>query len=122
MIELEDLRVDAEKGDADVQKSLGDMYRDGATGLDADLHWVIDRYSDSAKQGHVEALHELGDIYRFGKVADQDYAAAHFYYGLAAAKGNEHSARILEQVASNMTSDQIVKSIQFAREWDEANG
>jgi len=75
---LERMEELAEQGDAESQKVLGDMYRYGRGGQDADkaLEW----YHKSAEQGHAAAQLELGHIYYIGTaVSKNDFKALRWY-------------------------------------------
>jgi len=87
---IEQLRGMAEKGSAEAQTKLGDLYKEGknvAQNLQESAKW----YKKAAEQGFAEAQHKLGELYLEGKgsvgdpeeamkwlrkSADQGYVAA----------------------------------------------
>ena len=73
----------AERGVAEVQYNLGQIYNEGK-GVLVDkakaLHW----YSKAGEQGHAKAQQVLGVMYRFGFGVPKDDAKAAYWYRKAA--------------------------------------
>ena len=57
--EIEELRLQAEQGDASAQYNLGVMY-DRGDGVDQDYQEALKWYRLAAKQGNAEAQRDLG--------------------------------------------------------------
>ena len=55
-------RLAAEQGDADAQKVLGDMYKQGQ-GVPRDYQEALKWYRLAAEQGNAKAQHNLGVMY-----------------------------------------------------------
>lgn len=47
----------------------------------------------------------------------RDYVPAHIWYNLAAAQGDEVAAQFRDDLAEQMTRDQIAEAQRLAREW-----
>lgn len=77
----------ADQGDAEVQLTLGYMYRDGK-GVAQDDPDAVEWFRKAAKQGHAQAQFELGEFYYVGsRKIPQDYYEAVDWYRKAAAQG-----------------------------------
>lgn len=62
------------------------------------------QWLESARQGHVESLYELGKMYGEGQGVLQDFVTAHAYFNVAAAKGHKQAVQarqILDDMMSN---------------------
>lgn len=83
---LEQLKALAEKGNADAQLKLADLYR---TGKDAaqNLQEAAKWYRKAADQGVAEAQFRLGELYMEGKGVAQDAKEAAAWLEKAAAQG-----------------------------------
>ena len=58
-------------------------------------------------------------MYVEGRGVIQDYLLAHMYSNLVASQGRENADHNRDAVALRMTSEQIVKAQQMAKEWIE---
>ena len=106
----------AEQGDASGQYNLGVMY-DTGLGVPQDYAEVIRWYRLAAEQGHATAQYNLGFMYSNGQGVPQDYVSAHMWLNVAAATGDEDARKARENVAANMTREQIAEAQARAREW-----
>jgi TPR repeat protein len=77
----------AEQGDAEVQKSLGDMYFYGQ-GVAQDHAEAVKWFRKAAGQGDASAQNRLGDRYFFGQGVALDYAEAVKWFRKAAEQGD----------------------------------
>ena len=77
----------AEKGYADAQLYLGDMYYQGK-GITQDYSKAANWYTKAAEQGYADAQLYLGDMYRHGEGVVQDCAKAVEWYTKAAEQGD----------------------------------
>ncbi len=82
--------VGAEQGNAVAQYNLGIRYLHGS-GLEADDRMAFEWLAKSAAQGYVEAVGELGTLYRFGRGAARDLLAAAELHIAAAEQGDPTS-------------------------------
>ncbi len=81
------LRSPADRGKADAQFLLGDMYSKG-DGVPQNLADATKWYHKAANQGHAEAQFRLGFIYVEGLGVPQDYAEGVSWYLKAADQGD----------------------------------
>ena len=71
----------------------------------------------AAEQGNPDAQVALGSFHHTDEGIPQDYAQAHMWFNLAAARGNTHAAKNRDIVAEKMTADQIVEAQRLASDW-----
>ena len=108
--------VDAEKGDAFAQFSLGFMYNNGQ-GVAQDYKEALKWYTKAAEQGIAKAQNNLGVMYVKGQGVAQDYKSAHMWFNIAAANGASNADKGRDLLAKEMTPSQIEKAQDMAREW-----
>ena len=119
--EIDALRVRAGAGDAEAQRNLGGMYRNG-NGVPQDNAEAARWYRLAADQGDVDAQINLAVMYEHGVGVPQDYVQAHMWSNLAAARGNEMALENRDMVAEQMTPADISEAQRLAREWLEEHG
>ena len=113
-------RLAAEQGLAFAQVNLGLMY-EGGRGVPLDLQEAAKWHRLAAEQGRPTAQFMLAVKYRYGSGVPQDFVQAHKWANLAAAntdnKEDQTAAMGLrDEVASQMTTEQIAEAQQLARE------
>ena len=64
-----------------------------------------------------EDLFDLGIAYATGEDVEPDLVAAHKWFNLAARAGNENAADHRQDLAIEMTDDEIAAAQRAAREW-----
>jgi hypothetical protein len=111
---LREFRPLAEQGDADAQFNLGLMYYNGL-GVPQDYKTAVKWYTLAAEQGIVDAQYNLGWMYYKGQGVSQDYVYAHMWRNVVAFNGYE-TGDLRDEVAKEMTADQIEKAEQLAQE------
>ena len=84
--DFKSLKALAEKGDAEAQFILGDMYYK-AEGVEKDLKEAAKWYRKSAEQGNAKAQWSLGRMYRFGLRVEKDLKEAEKWWRKAAEQG-----------------------------------
>jgi TPR repeat protein len=132
----------AEKGNAEAQYMLGQIYEDGGMGMavpDSDGSYTDGRvvnfhpvpndfglaakwYRMAAKQGNALAQNHLGSIYADGRGVPQDYAEAYFWLSLASANGSHSSTNGVDDrdlAASHLTKTVLLQTQERARKWFE---
>ena len=114
--DADDCRVKAEQGDAYAQYILGWMYKDGQ-GVLQDYKEAVKWYTKSAEQGIALAQLNLGVMYYLGRGAPQDYVMAHMYFNIAAVSGGKEAIKFRGIVKKDMTTSQIERAQDLAREW-----
>lgn len=106
----------AEQGLAAAQSMLGIMYAEG-WGVPQDFVEAVKWHRLAAEQGNVDAQYGLGFRYWAGRGVPQDYVLAHMWWNLAAAQGDDIAAGARDNLASQMTADQIAEAQRLARAW-----
>jgi len=106
----------AVQGHADAQVNLGILY-DYGRGVPQDLKMAVRWYRRSANQGNDLAQRKLGMMYERGDGVPQDYVQAYMWYKLGAANGGKPGAVLRDELATRMTSDQLVEAQKLVREW-----
>jgi TPR repeat protein len=119
------LRKAAEKGDAEAQGALGDLYDSDQGGLQ-DYEQAAFWYRKAADQGDTDAQWSLGGLYLDGQGVPRDYAEAYFWYDLAAAGEQDASdskqvAKSRDEAASHLTPADLSREQERARKWFEAH-
>ena len=104
----------AEQGYAHAQFNLGLMYYNGL-GVPQDYKTAVKWYTLAAEQGVVDAQYNLGWMYYKGQGVSQDYVYAHMWRNVVAFNGYE-TGDLRDEVAKEMTADQIEKAEQLAQE------
>lgn len=115
------IRKAAEQGNADAECIVGGMYYFGDT-VPKDYAQALVWYRKAADQGNAGAQSALGGMYGDGQGVPQDYVEAHKWYNLSAAHEpiaqlREMTVKSRDLLAAKMTSAQIAKAQQLAREW-----
>lgn len=79
-------RMAAERGDADAQRNLAQLFKDGV-GVAQDYSIAADWCRRSAEQGHSVGQAMLGEMYYVGQGVSQDYSEALKWFTAAAEQG-----------------------------------
>ena len=74
-------------------------------------------YSNITNAGCANTLFELGLIYATGRDGEPDLIAAHKWFNIAAFRGLEAAKARREEIAKDMSRDQIALAQREAREW-----
>ncbi len=94
---VNDLRVAAERGDADAQFALADHYYSGV-GVIKDFTEAARWYRKAAEQGEARAQSALAMCYLLGKGVPKDHAEAVKWCRKAAAQGDEGAQNFLREI------------------------
>ena len=62
-------------------------------------------------------LYRAGLAYSLGDDVEIDLVAAHKFFNLAAARGHEAAKELRQEMADQMSSDEVRAALQAAREW-----
>ena len=106
----------AAQGDKGAQVTLGFLYAMGR-GVSQDYALAREWYLKAAAQGVALAQYSLGLLYANGQGVSQDYVQAHMWVNLAAAQGQEEAVAMRDEIAQEMTPEQIAEAQRLAREW-----
>ena len=109
-------RKSAEQGFAPAQYNVA-LWYDLGKGVKQDYKQAVQWYRKSAEQGHAPAQFKLGLLYSDGQGVTQDYVLAHMWLNIAASSGNKNATKTRDILAKKMSSSQIEKAQDMAREW-----
>ena len=70
-----------------------------------------------AELGHTGAQSYLGMMYYLGQADAQDYVLAYKWANIAVANGEPTAAKLRDEVARQLTPDQIARAERMAQEW-----
>ncbi len=92
------------------------MYNNGQ-GVPQDQPEAFKWYLKAAEQGNALGQNNLGEMYAQGQGTTQDLVQAHMCFNLAAAQGNTKAQENRDELAQQMTPDQISEAERLAAEW-----
>jgi TPR repeat protein len=113
-------RLATEQGHANAQLNLAGMYYHGQ-GVTQDYKEALKWTQLAAEQGHANAQYNLGLLYAKELGVIKDYVIAHMWFNIAVSNGNEAAKTSKYEAESLMTSEQIVKAQELARECIKKN-
>ena len=93
----------------DFQKGLEAYYK-------GDYATALKEWKPLAEGGYIDAQNNLGIMYDNGKGVLQDYVYAHMWANISASNGEKKGAEVRDIIAKDMTSSQIEKAQDLARE------
>ena len=111
---LKEWKILAEEGDPSSQYNLGVMYRMGK-GVAQDDEEAAKWYRLAADQGDAGSQFLLGYMYLNGIGVPQNNLRAHMWVNIAASQGIEGAAGERDNLAKEMTPEDIVLAQQMAR-------
>lgn len=114
-------RLVAEKGNAEAQNALGELYGNG-DGVPEDPAEALKWIRLAANQGYAEALHNLGYVHGKGHGVKQDLERAHFFFDLAARLGYAPASDYRAKVAKKLRPAQVAETKRRARDWLDKHG
>ena len=107
----------AEAGHARAQQNLGVMFEQGA-GVPQDYREAARWFRRSAEQGNLNAKLNLGVMLEQGVPGlPVNVVLAHMWFNLAAAQGSVDAAKFRDEVAANMSPEQVAEAQRLAQEW-----
>jgi len=113
-------RMAAEQGDAGAQFNLGLMYGNGQ-GVPRDFAEAMKWWRKAAEQGLAIAQYYLGMAYANGEGVTQDYISAYMWYDIAPSNGYKPATEKRDDLAKEMTSDDIEEAKERAQTCLESN-
>lgn len=113
---LELFQKSAKQGFSDAQYHLGLMYLNGEGVTQSDKE-AVKWFREAAEQGDDLAQYSLAAMYLYGKGVKKDLVKAHMWSNLAARQGNKDAEKARDQIAHNMTPEEIINARLMAREW-----
>jgi hypothetical protein len=92
------------------------MYVEGQ-GVPVDNREAVKWLNKAAEQGGVLAQAELGALLYLGQGVTVDFVKSHMWLSLAAISGNKDAAKIRDNMAPEMSTEQLTESQRLVREW-----
>ena len=112
--------LSAEQGNVNAQNNLGIKYEQGL-GVPQDYKVAVRWYTLAAEQGNTIAQNNLGYAYAKGQAVIQDYVYAHMWWDIAATNGDDYAKSNKSKVKGMMSSSQIEKAQNLAKECVKKN-
>jgi hypothetical protein len=78
---------------------------------------MADMASMAEARPSAERFFELGMMYSTGDEADADLVAAHKWFNLAAANGVAEASMYRQEIAREMSAEEVAAAQRAAREW-----
>ena len=78
---------------------------------------MVERAEIAAGTNNASALLELGIMYSTGRDVEQDLVSAHKCFNLAALQGLKEAREYRQEIATEMTSEEIAEAQRQARDW-----
>lgn len=110
----------AEQGHAEAQFNLGVMTANG-WGVAMDDAAAAGWYELAAEQGFTQAQTSLAGLYRSGRGVEQSTVEAYRWYSIAAKLGDMNAEFKLDEVAIDLSPEEIAAAKQLANAWLEEN-
>ena len=104
---LDETKALAETGDAEAQFALGNIYAEGKL-VPNDFAVATVWFRKAADQGYAEAMYSLGVIYRAGFSVPVNFAESYVWYCLAEKSGFETASEDCEDLASDLSPEELV--------------
>src|SRR5579864_3795 len=114
--QLEEVRQQAERGDANAQLELGAAYasgKDDVQNYPEAVKWL----TRSAEQGNATAATSLGAFYWAGRGVTQDYVQAYMWSAIAQAEGDEASSYRVTILKSRMSPVELTEARHRTAAW-----
>jgi TPR repeat protein len=113
-------RLAAAQGDPDALDGLALLYRDG-DGVPVDYAQALKLLHRAAAKGHDPAKYHLGLMYRAGQGVPRDDVHAYMWLSLGAAFDAGQIGEARDEVARNLTAQQIAEAEKLATECQLSN-
>lgn len=113
-------RKAADKGSAEAQLQLGHLYFWGY-GVTEDYKEAVKWWRLASEQGDATAQTKLGAAYLRGQGVIEDKVYAHMWWNIAASQGVERARKVKDQLAKRMSTQDISKAQELARQCVKQN-
>ncbi len=97
----------AEAGDSDAQCSLGDLYQEGAAGIEPNPNAMLQWYDRAAHLNHPKAQYMLGKLMAEGRLVEQNDEAAFQWLTLAIMNQSEPAQKELAMLTARLSNDEL---------------
>ncbi len=112
---LRESKLLAKQGDADTLLFLGGRYYYG-WGTPQDYQKATEFFKFASENGIATGQHLLAQMYNRGHGFPKDYVIAYMWANISASKDDEDAAKLRDDIAKNMTTEQIAEAQKLARE------
>ena len=109
-------RKAADQGYARAQYAVGMVYQRGS-GVWPNSVEALKWYRKAADQGYAQAQYSVGSMYESGAGVERDSAEAYFWYSLASHSGVKHSITRRDEVAAELSPEQLSALKKRVSEW-----
>ena len=106
----------AEQWHSAARHNLAILYEKGL-GVPIDFAKAIEWYKKAASQDYGIAQFNLAVMYSLGQGTKRDLVKAHIWYDIAANRDIDGAAKNRDEVAKQLTEDQLKEAKEDAREW-----
>lgn len=113
---VEWFRKAAEQDHTGAQYNLGLMYLNGE-GTQKSNKEALKWLRKAAEKGDPLAQYSLAGMYIYGKGVKKDYVKAHMWSNLASQRGLKEAEQARDDIARNLTPEQLINARLLAREW-----
>ncbi|MGH7231130.1 MAG: tetratricopeptide repeat protein [Nitrospiraceae bacterium] len=113
-------RIASDQDHSDAQTELGMLYFQGL-GVPQDYTEALQLFLRAAKLGNGRARLKIGEMYAEGRGVPRDVVRAHMWSNLAGAQGDRQALTFRDTLAARMTTEQIYKAQELARDWEVRN-
>jgi len=110
----------AEQGHSEAQFSLGVMHANG-WGVAMNDQEAVKWYRLAAVQGYVQAQSSLAKSYQKGRGVEQNFVEAYTWFHIAMDLGDLNARYDRDEVASNLSPEQLATALQVADVWLSEN-
>ena len=110
----------AEQGYAEAQFNLGVMNANG-WGVPMDDAAAAKWFRLAAEQGFVQAQTSLASICHSGRGVEQNFVEAYMWFAIAAGLGDMNAEFKLDEIAPDLSAQQIADAQQQAKSWHDAH-
>ena len=98
---LDEIRREANKGNAQGLYDLGCCYYNGSFGIEQDFKSAVEWFRKAADKGNSNAMYMLGCCYIDEEGVELDYIEGLKYLRLADQKGDKHARTVIEDIKGN---------------------
>jgi len=118
-VNIDELTQAAAAGDDAAQSELGSMYAEGR-GVAQDLTLARKWWLKAARQRDAYAMSNLGVLFANGLGVERDVVLGYAWFALAAAYGNHPAMSFRQDIAKQMSAEQVSAGSKIVEYWSDA--
>ena len=118
-MDINELTRAATAGDDEAQSELGSIYAEGR-GVTQDFALARRWWLKAARQRDAYAMSNLGVLFANGLGVERDVVAGYAWFALAAAFGNHAAMSFRQDIAKQMSDDQVTAGLKIVEYWSDA--